>query len=357
MKARGKARIPLNLALQGGGAHGAFTWGVLDRILDDPDIELRGISGTSAGAMNGAILCSGYMKGGAKGAQEALRTFWQRISEVGGFGASFEQYNLDQFPLFNAVDMMTRVFSPYQLNPLNINPLRRVLEDMIDLDAMQACDYMHLFVTATAVRSGRPRVFHTHEINVDALLASACIPFIFQAVEIDGEPYWDGGYMGNPVIWPLLYNTDVSDVMLIQINPLHRDDVPKTANDIVNRMNEITFNSSLIAEMRAINFVSRLIRDKRLDPKIYKDVRLHMIDSTDLFHDLNASSKMNTHWDFFQELHQRGWHKADTWLARHKKQIGVEGTVNIPETFLHVPRGAKKPAKQTKKTQQKRSKS
>lgn len=349
----------LNLALQGGGAHGAFTWGVLDRLLEEEDIEIHGISGTSAGAMNGAMLVSGWAKGGAQGAKDTLRSFWQDVAAASAFVAPFtnmpnmggfpnmgggpnmgsfavgdKAFNLGGNPFYAAFDMMSRVFSPYQTNPMNFNPLKTILERHLDVEALHTCCEKRLFVTATSVHTGHARVFRETEVDVNVLLASACIPFLFQAVEIDGEPFWDGGYMGNPAIWPLFYNTEVMDVLLVQINPLLRSDTPSTASDIINRLNEITFNSSLIAEMRAINFVSRLVKEHKLDETRYRDVRMHMVTGGDEFFKLDASSKMNARRDFFDALFEGGRAQAKAWIEQHKKDIGHKGSLDINDVFL-----------------------
>lgn len=335
----------INLALQGGGAHGAYTWGVLDRLLEEDGIAIEGISGTSAGAMNAALLVNGYVKGGNDGAKQQLETFWRRISEAAAFGPLHQStlertlagWNMDWSPAYHWLDLMSRLFSPYELNPLNINPLRSILEDMIDNDALKSCAVIKLFITATHVASGQPRVFFCDEITPDVLLASACIPFMFQAVEVQGEHYWDGGYMGNPSIWPLIYHCQSPDVVLVQINPIHDNDLPRTANEIINRLNEISFNSSLIAEMRAIDFVSRLLKEGKLDPRRYKDMHMHLIYSAEQMHHLNASSKLNANWDFFVHLKDIGRRCAEDWLKNHWSDVGKKSTVNIREKFLCGP--------------------
>ncbi|MBU6235745.1 MAG: patatin-like phospholipase family protein [Alphaproteobacteria bacterium] len=352
--AKAKARrqkTKLNLALQGGGTHGAYTWGVLDRLLEEKDIEINAISGTSAGAMNAAILATGFAKGGAAKAREMLELFWRDISFAGMAAMPFMtpldyltgNHNLKNSVLYGAFEALTRVASPYELNPLNINPLRIILERHVDRAALAASE-IELFVSATAVRTGQARIFTCKEVTPDALLASSCLPFLFQAVEIDGEPYWDGGYMGNPVIWPLIYKTPVSDVLLVQINPLYREELPKTAYDIANRLNEINFNSSLMAEMRAINFVAKLVHDNKLDPKRYRALRMHMVAASEVLHDLDASSKMNANWDFLQYLRDQGRAQMDKWLVANKKQIGIRQTIDIEDTFLkkHVPEAGTK---------------
>ena len=345
-KTTSKHTKKLNLALQGGGAHGAYTWGVLDRLLEDDDIYIEGISGASAGAMNAAIFATGHTKGGRQGARDALAAFWQDVSQVSSMAAlqfpptlqdlMSGNYNLRHSLAYGAFDALTHAVSPYDLNPLNINPLRMILERHVDTESLAQAK-IKLFIAATSVRSGRARVFHCHEVTPDTLLASACIPSLFQAVIIDDEPYWDGGYMGNPVIWPLIYNTDVSDVMLVQINPVFSPELPKTAYDINNRINEITFNSSLLAEMRAINFVSKLVRENKLDPDKYRDVRMHMLSADDVLKDLDASSKVNARWDFFLYLRDHGRAQMDAWLRTHKDRIGEESTINIQKTFLEDP--------------------
>lgn len=335
----------INLALQGGGAHGAYTWGVLDRLLEEKSVHIEGISGTSAGAMNAAMFVNGFMHGGREGAKTCLETFWKRISEAAAFSPLHKSpvermltgWNMDLSPAYHWLDLMSRIFSPYEINPLNINPMRAIVEDMLDTKALSTYKDIKLFVTATHVASGQARVFKSSEINPDVLVASACIPFMFQAVEVKGEHYWDGGYMGNPSIWPLIYNCQSEDVVLVQINPIHDNDLPRTAGEIINRLNEISFNSSLIAEMRAIDFVSRLLDQKKLDPKHYKKMRVHLIYSADDMHHLNASSKMNADWDFFLFLKKIGRECADNWLRKHWADIGKKSTIDIREKFLCGP--------------------
>lgn len=335
-------KLKLNLALQGGGSHGAYTWGALDRLLEEEDIEITGISGTSAGAMNASVMASGYAKGGRNGARETLEKFWFEVSMLGSASPFMQtpiehlgnSWNLDWSLAYNLFDLVGRILSPYQANPLNLNPLRWVLDSILDHDKLNSEKAIPLFISATQVRSGQPRVFERGEISTDAVLASACIPQIFQAVEINGEPYWDGGFMGNPVIWPLLYKTDVRDVLLVQINPIFRDGTPDSATEINNRLNEITFNSSLIAEMRAISFVDKLIRENRLDEKKYREVRMHVVAAHPEVHGLNASSKLNTNWAFFEYLKLMGRDRMEEWLMASKKDIGKRPSVDINEAFL-----------------------
>ena len=340
----GGDRKGINLGLQGGGAHGAFTWGVLDRLLEEKGLFIEAISGTSAGAMNGAMVVAGYEQGGAEGARTLLDRFWGRIADAARFGPVHRMpwdkwgpgnpWNLDYSLGFLFFDALTRSFSPYQFNPLGLNPLREVLEDILEFGALRQCQRIKLFVSATNVRSGKVKVFDTGEVTVDALLASACLPFLFQAVEIEGEAYWDGGYMGNPAIFPLIYGAASRDIMIVQVNPIERADVPITAADIHNRVNEISFNSTLMREMRAIAFVSRLIREERLDPTRYKSLNIHMIADETCMTGLGVASKLNADLPFLQHLKRLGRNAADQWLTDHRDHIGVTGTLDIDAAFL-----------------------
>ena len=340
-----RAKRIINLALQGGGAHGAFSWGVLDRLLEEENLIIEGISGTSAGAMNAAMLVSGYMQNGRDGAKASLEQFWRRISEAAAFSPLHKHpleriltgWNMDFSPAYHWFDMISRIFSPYETNPLNLNPMHQIIDDLLQPEMVRACSIIKLFITATHVKSGQARVFNCHEITTDVLLASACIPFMFQAVEIEGEHYWDGGYMGNPAIWPLIYHCNSEDVVLVQINPIHSATLPRTAGEIINRLDEISFNSSLIAEMRAINFVSKLLRQDAINPERYKDMKMHLIYSQDEMRHLNASSKMNADWDFFQHLKTIGRETAEQWIQKHWDDIGVKSSINIHEKFLCGP--------------------
>ena len=334
-------RKRINLALQGGGAHGAFTWGVLDWLLEDDRIDIDGISGTSAGAMNAVALASGYHAGGSEGAREALERFWRRVSEHAFLSpikrspldVALGQWSLDFSPSYLAFDLISRFASPYEFNPLNVNPLREVVEETVDFDAVRACDGLRLFLAATNVQTGKIRVFSGKEITLDAVMASACLPHMFQAVEIDGVPYWDGGYMGNPPLYPLFYETGTQDTVLIQINPIERAETPRTAREILNRLNEITFNSTLLREMRSIDFVSRLIQEGKLSAEKYMDVRLHRIDGEAL-KPLQASSKVNAEWAFLKELHRIGRETAASWVERNFDHIGNRSTVDLRAEFL-----------------------
>ena len=267
-------RKNITLALQGGGAHGAFTWGVLDRLLEDDRLVIEGISGTSAGAMNGAVVVAGMAAGGPDAARTLLARFWEHIAESGRFSifqpSIFDRMmgssaNLDFSPLYQGFDLMTRMLSPYQLNPSGDNPLRKTLNEMIDFEKVREGEGVKLFISTTNVRTGKIRVFRNHELTADVLLASACLPQLFQAVEVDGEHYWDGGFMGNPAMFPLIYNCRASDILLIEINPIRIEELPTTARGIADRMNSISFNATMMREMRTIAFVTRLLDRHRPD--------------------------------------------------------------------------------------------
>ena len=345
----GRARRRIDLALQGGGSHGAFTWGVLDRLLEEDDLEISGISGTSAGAVNAGVLVTGLARGGRPRGRQALHDFWRDVSVSGQIFSPFPahasppggNFNFDQLPAYQWMNVFWRSFSPYEFNPLNLNPLRDVVRRHVDASVLKNCHraapQVHLFITATSVRTGQAHVFTGDELSEDALLASACLPFMFQAVEIDGEPYWDGGYAGNPAIFPLIYQTEALDILLVKLNPLRREGTPRRSVEIIDRLSEITFNTSLMAEMRAIAFVSRLLREHRLDPGRYKDLRMHMIADDAGLLPFNASSKFNTDWGFLQKLCELGRGAADRWLREHKADLGVRSSLDIEREFLAKP--------------------
>ena len=330
----------IELALQGGGAHGAYTWGVLDRLLEDGRIGIAAISGTSAGAMNAAVAADGLVRGGREGARERLEAFWRAVSEAARFSpvrrspldVLFGRWSLDASPGYLALDMLSRVASPYDLNPWDVNPLRDVVAAQVDFDRVNHCEATKLFVTATNVRTGLPRIFRQGEISIDAVMASACLPSLFKAVEIDGEAYWDGGFMGNPALFPLVDESDCRDLVIVQINPIRRDKLPTTAAEILNRMNEITFNASLIKELRAITLLHRLIDGEGLESERYRDMRLHRIGGEGL-EDLSVSSKLNAEWAFLQHLRDIGRDAAGRWLASHYHALCLRSTFD-PRTLF-----------------------
>ncbi len=340
------ASVPIDLALQGGGSHGAFTWGVLDRLLDDDTLAFSGVSGTSAGALNAAVLATGWAAGGRRAAQAALSAFWLDVAaQHSPFGGCFGRpggaaavpglaaFNLDHNPFYAWTQQWLRLFSPYQLNPLGDNPLRAVLQRHVQPAVLRGGP-LKLFITATAVRTGQPRVFDASDLSIDALLASACLPQLFKAVRIDGHDYWDGGYSGNPALWPLIYHTDALDLLLVKINPLVRDGTPDTADEIADRVNEITFNAGLVGEMRAIAFVGRLIDEGRLGAGDYKQLRLHMVADDEGLAPLTPSSKLNTERAFLLRLHALGRQAAERWLQAHRASVGMRSTLDLRSTFL-----------------------
>lgn len=332
----------INLALQGGGSHGAFTWGVLDRLLQDERIEIEAMTGTSAGAMNGLITLYGLLSGGREEARELLDTFWHKISHAGAMSPiqptlidrMVGQFNQGNIPSLYAVDFFTNLVSPYQYNPLGINPLRNIVEEMVDFEMIRDQDDIKLFVNATNVRTGKIKVFSSSELTLDMVMASACLPSIFQTVEIDGEPYWDGGYSGNPAIYPLFYHCSSNDVVVVQINPINVEEVPKDAASILDRVNEISFNATLMREMRAINFVSKLLKEHKIDDERYRDMRLHRIEAEDAMNDLSSASKMNVDWNFLVELHDIGFDTADSWIKKNYRHIEKTSSINIDEVYL-----------------------
>jgi NTE family protein len=327
----------VNLALQGGGSHGAFTWGVLDRLLADERLRIEAVTGTSAGAVNAVALAEGIATGCPKAARDGLAEFWHGVATAAAFSplrrspfdAAVGSWGVDTSPAFLWFDMVTRMASPYELNPFDIDPLRDLLDRLIDFEQVRRCEHIKVFVSATNVETGRPKIFRREELTADHVLASACLPFLHKAVEIGGVPYWDGGFMGNPSLWPLFDYSSSDDVILVQINPLKRPGVPKRARDIIDRLNEITFNSSLLYELRAIDFVTRLIDAGRLEGTGYRKVNLHVIADEPTLLPLGASSKLNAEGDFLKMLFDAGRAAADRWLAAHFDAIGVRSTVDI----------------------------
>jgi len=303
--------------------------------------SFSGISGTSAGAINTVVYADGMMKGGADGAREALHDFWHKLSLAGQWGSIkrspldkiLGKWNLDKSPGFHFHNLLTQSFSPYQLNPLNLNPLKHLLEKNIDFDRVRNCNITKLFISATNVETGRVKVFEHHELTVDMVIASCCLPMTFQAVEIDGVPYWDGGYMGNPALFPFYGSTDCPDIVVIQINPIERKGTPKTPQEITDRINEIGFNSSLLKDLRSIEFVSRLIKKGVLSDKEYRDNHIHIIENQDALIPLGVSSKMNVEWKFLQHLRDIGRDTAERWLEDNFKHIGKKSTVNLTKMF------------------------
>lgn len=334
--------VLVDLALQGGGAHGAFTWGVLDRLLEEPWLKFDGISGTSAGGMNAAVFVQGYTQGGAGAARVALENFWRRIAEVARFSplqrnpidVLMRRWTLEGSPAFIAMDMMSRVFSPYDFNPKGSNPLRDILAELIDFECV-AKSHIKLFVTATSVSTGRGRVFRNADLTVDALLASACLPNMFQAIEIDGDAYWDGGYSGNPTMTPLVRECDSRDTILVQINPVERPGAPRLAIDILNRLNEVSFNAVLLKELRMIALLRQIANVEHTEGERWAHMRMHRI-ATDMMVRLNASSKLLAEWEFLCLLRDEGRRSAEEFVKRHADDVGVRSSYDLHALLENV---------------------
>lgn len=330
----GPSMKSVNIALQGGGSHGAFTWGVLDRLLEEERLAIESISGTSAGAVNAVVLAEGLHHGGPKEARRRLEAFWRSIS-VGAqnplqqtmFDVVLSNWSLEGNPFLAMFEMMSRVVSPYQFNPLNLNPLKELLEERVDFAQVQACQSTDLYISATNVRTGRVRVFTGAEVTADAVMASACLPYLFQAVEIDEVPYWDGGFMGNPVLFPFLDCSVSQDVLIVQVNPIHREKTPTSAREIADRVSEISFNAPLIKELRHIDFVNRAVQSGDLSAQGYREVFLHRIGGGDEIAQYPASTKLNAKWSFLQELREAGRKAATDWLALNFDAIGQKSTM------------------------------
>lgn len=330
-----RSSVLVDLALQGGGSHGAFTWGVLDRLIEEPWIEIAGISGTSAGAMNAAILANGWTAGGALGARQALEKFWRSVSRAAAFSPlqrspldrMMGRWSLDTSPAYLFTDLMSRLLSPYDLNPLGFNPLRKILDEHIDFERL-AQSSIKLFVTATKVQTGRGRIFRNPEITADALLASACLPTMFRAIEIDGEAYWDGGYVGNPTITPLVRETDARDTIIVQINPIERPEPPRAAGEILNRLNEISFNSPLAKELRMIALLRQVADPGTGEGARWAQMKMHRIKS-DMLATFGASSKLNAEWAFISKLHDEGRRAADEFIEMHGGDLGKRSTADL----------------------------
>jgi len=330
---RGLGRVParplgLSLALQGGGAHGAFTWGVLDRLLEEKSLEVEGLSGASAGALNAAAFAAGWQTGGRRGARQVLDRLWRRVSGLADYGPPPAAAP--------ALQMMTRLFSPYQLNPLDLNPLRGVLEDVIDFAALQDPRAPRLFISATDLKRGRAVVFENEDMRVEMLLASACLPHLFKAVAIGDSHYWDGGFMANPTVFPLVFNCAARDVMIVQIDSLTADDVPRSSRQIDTRRSQIMFNAPLMRELEALGYMGQMVsqggqgRGRRSLGGRVRDLRLHLLDGGTALGGLDAASKQRAHWHFVSELMESGRTAAEVWLKAHRDDLGRRATLKLP---------------------------
>jgi len=334
--------ILVDLALQGGGSHGAFTWGVLDRFLEEPWLKIDGISGTSAGAMNALVLAQGHACGGAEGARAALGEFWGRVAKAALFSpirrtpldVLMGRWTMDTSPLFLAADMAARLFSPYDLNPQGTNPLTEILAECIDFEDVRRSP-IRLFITATNVRTGRGRVFRNADLTPEVLLASACLPTMFQAVEIDGESYWDGGYSGNPTITPLVRECASRDTLLVQVNPIERDGTPRSAREILNRLNEVSFNATLLKELRMIALLRQVANPGNTEGAQWAEMRIHRI-SSEIMVDLGYSSKLNAEWAFLSMLKDEGRRAAELFLDTHGDDLGHRSSLDLEALLEEV---------------------
>jgi len=325
----------VNLALQGGGSHGAFTWGVLDRLLEEQRLSFEGISATSAGAVNAVVLTDALAAGGREEARQALRRYWRSVAEASSrgmfipsvFDKANPDYGLEHSPGYLFMESMTYFASPYQMNPLNFNPLRDLLANSIDFARIRRQQSIKLFISATNVETAKVKIFEGKDIGVDHVLASACLPLMMHAIEIGGQYYWDGSFTGNPALFPLLFNCDAADILMIHITPAERPGVPTTSPAIMNRMQEISFNNSLIREMRTIAYLTRLIDDGKVNGA--KRTLVHLIEAEDLIRKLSWSSRLNGDWGFLTHLYEMGRARADKWLAANFDRIGVESTIDL----------------------------
>jgi len=334
----------VNFALQGGGAHGAFVWGVLDQVLEDGRLAIEAISATSAGAMNAVAMASGMAIGGADGARQNLHEFWHQVSQMDQVYDLFSPLNQliqafklppEYHPYHSFIHTLTHTLPPDLLNPFHFNPLRSLLQRVIDFDRLNVSpEAPQLFLNATNVRTGKIKVFQTPQLSAEAVLASACLPPYFQAVEIDGEHYWDGGYLGNPAIYPLIYRKGSHDVIIVQVTAIRRDELPASAADVLHRINEISFNSSLMREMRAIAFATRLIDSGELDADKHSRMFMHWIGNDQLMSQLGTATQFHPEWSLLCRLRDEGREAARIWLARHFNQIGNSSTVDLTDMFL-----------------------
>jgi len=330
----------VSLALQGGGSHGAFTWGVLDRLLQEDRLEFEGITGTSAGAVNAVVLADGWAAGGREGAREALRIYWQKVSKLSARGplapsmidVANPDHGLEHTPGFMFLEPLTYFAGPYQMNPLNINPFKNLLAEAIDFERVRKQTAFKLFLCATDVQTAKVKIFNGKDIGVEHLLASTCLPLLMQTVEVDGEFYWDGSYAGNPAIFPLVYECSAHDILMVHITPAERPGVPTTSPAIMNRMQEISFNTALIREMRTIAFLNRLVDEGRMDGG--KRLLVHLIEAEDLIRGFSWSSRLNSDWGFLMHLYQLGRGRAEQWLNANFDRIGVESTLDLHDKYF-----------------------
>lgn len=333
----------VSIALQGGGSHGAFTWGVLDRLLEDGRFEFEGFTGTSAGGMNAVAAVQGLMRNGNQGARDELKKFWERVSEAGNsslfnmrgpIDKMMGKFTMNHSPGYVIFDYLSRIFSPYELNPLQIDPLKEIILQNFDFEALRAYKDVKLYLCATHVATGHLRIFTLNELKAECLLASACLPTIHAAVKVDNDYYWDGGFIGNPVFFPLIYDCASPDIIYVQVSPTHRQKLPTTAREISDRLNEIGNNSTVIREMRAIHFITNLIDEGLLDKNKIKRVFMHVIKNDEGFEHFGWSSKLNTEWEFLTHLFEMGRESADQWIKEHYDDVGVKTTADLERHFV-----------------------
>ncbi len=339
----GKEKKKVAIAIQGGGAHGAFSWGALDRLLEDGRFEIEGVTGTSAGGMNAVAVAQGLMKGGLQGARDELKLFWSRISESGKNSSlnnrgpidkMMGKYTMYNSPGFVIFDYLSRMFSPYELNPMEIDPLKDVIMRTFDFEQLRKFKGCKVYLCATHVFTGKLRIFSLDELKPEMLQATACLPTIHSAVLVDGEYYWDGGFIGNPVLFPLIYDCETPDIILMQLNPTIRQKLPTTSREIGDRLNEITNNASIVREMRAVGFITDLIDQGLLDSKKIKRVNMHLLEDEETFQELGWSSKLNTEWEFLTHLFEKGRAAADSWIKKNFDKVGKETTAPMREHFI-----------------------
>ncbi|MEM1289676.1 MAG: patatin-like phospholipase family protein [Pseudomonadota bacterium] len=324
----------IDVALQGGGSHGAFTWGVLDRLLDEPGFKITGVSGTSAGAMNAVALAQGLVEEGPAKAKTLLCTYWEKVTASAAFSPLqrtpfdrfFSGWNLDHSPMYKMLDTWSQFFSPYDVIDFGSHPLKEIVESTFSFDAINKSKKIKVFQSATNVKTGRLTIFRQPSLSVETTLASACLPTLYRAVEIADQAYWDGGYMGNPPIIPLIRETDTRDTVIVQINPFRREEIPKSSSEINNRLNEITFNSSLVREIEGLGFLKALVTDQDLPLDEFRNGRLHRIAADEQMRELSASSKMNASPDFVKYLFDLGRHTCEQWLEENGDRVGRETT-------------------------------
>lgn len=341
-KPRADGKKVISIAMQGGGAHGAFTWGVLDKLFEDGRFIVEGMTGTSAGGMNAVATALGLIDGGNSGARKMLEKFWTGMAAAGAtspiscgpIDTLLGKYTMYNSPGFLMFDFMSKIFSPYQTNPFNLNSLRDLVEKLFDFEKIQKTKDYKVFLAATHVYTGKVKIFPNKEINANSLQATACLPTMFKAVMVNNEYYWDGGFIANPPIYPLIYDCETPDVLLIKLNPTHRNRLPMTSTEISDRLNEITNNESIVREMRSINFITKLIETGQLDSKKHKHMHMHLIENEETFQDLGWSSKLNTEMAFYEYLFDAGRKAASEWIEKNFDKVGKQTSFDIEEEFV-----------------------